>query len=109
MDVAALIEKYPLVYHMAAVRSWSSIQHHGLLSTTAILDLFEVKADCREAIESRKRPESVVITHPQHGTATIRDQKPIQCCCVVCAAVFRLKTGIGCSMVVSSSGWMKSA
>ena len=77
MDVAALIEKYPLVYHMATLGSWPSIQRHGLLSTSALLDLFDVEEDRREAIESRKRPESVVITHPQHGTATIRDQKPL--------------------------------
>lgn len=77
MDVAALSEHYPLVYHMAALGSWPSIQRHGLLSTTALLDLFEVDVDLRESLESRKRPESVIITHAQHGTATIRDQKPL--------------------------------
>lgn len=77
MDVAALIKKYPLVYHMAALGSWPSIQRHGLLSTTALLDLFEVDAGSRTVLESRKRPESVVITHPEHGSATIRDQKPL--------------------------------
>jgi hypothetical protein len=77
VDLTALIEKYPSVYHMAALGSWPSIQRHGLLSTSALLDLFEVKADRREAIESRKRPVSVVITHPQYGIATIRDQKPL--------------------------------
>ena len=62
---------------MATLGSWPSIERRGLLSTTALLDLFEVEADRREAIESRKRPESIVITHPQHGSATIRDQKPL--------------------------------
>jgi hypothetical protein len=62
---------------MAALGSWPSIQGRGLFSTTALLDLFEVEVDRRRAIESRKRRESVVITHPQHGTATIRDQKPL--------------------------------
>jgi hypothetical protein len=77
VDVADLWTRYPVVYHMAALGSWPSIERRGLLSTTALLDLFEVEADDREAIESRKRPESIVITHPQHGTATIRDQKPL--------------------------------
>jgi hypothetical protein len=77
VDIATLIKKYPLVYHMAALGSWPSIQRHGLLSTTALLDLFEVAADRRDAIESRKRPEGVTITHPKHGTATVRDQKPL--------------------------------
>ena len=65
------------MYHMAAVGSWPSIEQHGLLSTTALLDLFEVEADRREAIETRRRPESIVIPHPQHGSVTIRDQKPL--------------------------------
>lgn len=77
MDVADLWTRYPLVYHMATLGSWPSIERRGLLSTTALLDLFEVEANDREAIESRKRPESIVITHPQHGSATIRDQKPL--------------------------------
>jgi hypothetical protein len=77
VDVADLWVQYPLVYHMATVGSWPNIERRGLLSTTALLDLFEIEAADREAIESRKRPESVVITHPQYGSATIRDQKPL--------------------------------
>lgn len=77
MDVADLWTRYPLVYHMATVDSWPSIRRLGLLSTTALLDLFEVTAERRNAIESRKRPQSVLIAHPQHGSVTIRDQKPL--------------------------------
>jgi hypothetical protein len=62
---------------MAEAGSWPSIERHGLLSTSALLDLFEVNGPERDAIESARRPESIEITHPQHGTAWIRDNKPI--------------------------------
>ncbi len=63
---------------MADVTSWPSISKHGLLSTTALLDLFEINGNQRQAIESCHRPLSVEITHPKHGTAVIRDQIPMR-------------------------------
>jgi hypothetical protein len=71
------ILQYPRLYHMAQVGSWPSIERNGLLSTSALLDLFQVAGEAREAIESRHRPKSVTITHQQHGSATIRDQIPM--------------------------------
>src|SRR6266480_1717700 len=62
---------------MAESGSWPSIQKQGLLSTSALLDLFEVEGEERFAIESQWRPQSVVITHPTHGTAVIRDSKQL--------------------------------
>jgi hypothetical protein len=62
---------------MAEAGSWRSIQQHGLLSTSALLDLFEITGTQRHAIESARRPESVPIQHTVHGTAWIRDNKPI--------------------------------
>jgi len=72
-----LVERYPLLYHMAEAGSWASIEKHGLLSTAALLDLFEVDRVLRDEIETRKRTESVEIRHPAHGSAWIRDNKPI--------------------------------
>jgi hypothetical protein len=63
---------------MAEAGTWESIRRHGLLSTSSLLDLFEVTGTERERIESQRRPESVTITHPKHGTAIIRDQKPMR-------------------------------
>lgn len=77
MDAETLIKNHPRLYHMADKDAWPSIQRHGLLSTTALLDLFEVKGREREALESAHRPESVRITHPKHGRAVVRDQKPM--------------------------------
>lgn len=74
----ALVAAYPTLYHMAAPDSWPSIQRHGLLSTSALLDLFETDRAQRAAIERMHRPTSVTIRHPRHGVATIRDQKPMQ-------------------------------
>lgn len=63
---------------MAEAGTWDSIQRHGLLSTTALLDLFEVQAHVRRAIEAMHRPDSVTISHSKYGRAVIRDQKPMR-------------------------------
>lgn len=72
-----LIERFPRLWHMAEAGSWPSIKRNGLRSTTALLDLFEYSGSERTAIEARRRPASVAITHPQVGTAVIRDNKPM--------------------------------
>jgi hypothetical protein len=61
---------------MAEGGSWPSIDRHGLLSTSALLDKFEV-AERRAAIESERRGSMITISHPIHGEAVIRDQKPM--------------------------------
>jgi hypothetical protein len=62
---------------MAEAGSWESVKRHGLLSTTALLDLFGISGAQRDAIEAARRPDSVPIHHPDHGPAWIRDNKPI--------------------------------
>jgi hypothetical protein len=62
---------------MAEADTWKSIQKCGLLSTTALLDMFEVNGQERYRIESCHRPECVTISHTKFGTAVIRDQKPM--------------------------------
>lgn len=77
LTAAYIATRWPRLYHMAEAGSWPSVQLHGLLSTSALLDLFEITGLARDAIESARRPESVAIHHPVHGTAWIRDNKPI--------------------------------
>jgi hypothetical protein len=77
MDVQEFVDLYPRLYHAAHVDAWPSIEAHGLLSTTALLDLFEICGFERVFIESTRRPESVIIEHPRYGQAVIRDNKPI--------------------------------
>jgi hypothetical protein len=72
-----LAECFPRLFHMAGLGSWPSIKQHGLLSTSALLDLFEVPDSLRVDLESLHRPESVRISHPLHGRAVVRDQKPM--------------------------------
>jgi hypothetical protein len=78
LDFERLISRYPTLYHMAEDGNWESIQRHGLLSTSALLDRYEVKGEERLAIESARRPEIIRIEHPEHGAAFIRDNKPMQ-------------------------------
>ena len=63
---------------MAHVGSWDSIQRWGLLSTVALLDLFGISGEDRQLIERAHRPESITIRDHDHGTAVIRDQKPMR-------------------------------
>ena len=78
MKTECLISRYPTLYHMAEDGSWESIRRHGLLSTSALLDRFEIEDEQRSAIESARRPEIVRIEHPDYGTALVRDNKPMQ-------------------------------
>ncbi|MDP8971578.1 MAG: hypothetical protein M3N45_00040 [Actinomycetota bacterium] len=78
MKTERLISRYPTLYHMAEDGSWESIRRHGLLSTSALLDRFEIEDEQRSAIESARRPEIVRIEHPDYGTALVRDNKPMQ-------------------------------
>lgn len=63
---------------MAEAGTWPGIQRHGLLSTTALLDLFQIDGLRRFEIESMRRPQIVDIEHPVHGRAQIRDNKPLR-------------------------------
>src|SRR2546426_6959943 len=78
MDPDELVRQCPEIYHMAELRSWPSIQRHGLLSTAAILDLFGIQGQERIKLESEWRPRSIRLNHPTHGSAVIRDQHPMR-------------------------------
>lgn len=69
--------KFPLAFHMAEPGSWPNIRRLGLLSTRALLDLFEITGEQRTDIEGRRRPASVVLEHPTHGRVVLRDQIPL--------------------------------
>lgn len=72
-----LASYYPRLYHMSHAGSWLSLRRHGLLSTTALLDLFEVNGSQRDALESCRRSKSEEIVHAQYGRAMLRDQQPM--------------------------------
>ena len=77
MNLELFCQTFPRLYHMAHHEALPSILRHGLLSTSALLDLFEITGDRRQEIETKMRRESIEIRHPKHGVAVIRDQKPI--------------------------------
>jgi hypothetical protein len=77
MRTEELLRQFPRLFHMAEAGTWDSIRQHGLLSTTALLDHFEIHDDQRHKLESCHRPECVTITHTRFGRAVIRDQKPM--------------------------------
>lgn len=73
----SFLKQHPYLFHMAWKGAFDSIMLHGLLSTQALLDLYEVDSQTRECLLSKRRPNSVIITHEEHGKAVIRDQKPL--------------------------------
>ena len=72
-----IITRHPLLYHMAEAGTWENIRRHGLLSTAALLRLFEVSEPQRSAIGSRYRRSREVIRHDDYGCAVIREQTPM--------------------------------
>lgn len=77
VSIEEISNRYPVLYHMAEADTWESIRKHGLRSTSALLDLFEIDGERRMTIEREHRPDSVEISHRRYGKAVIRDQKPM--------------------------------
>lgn len=78
MNIDDLVAKYPKLFHMADKRNWHNITKHGLLSTTALLDLYEYHGHKRSEIESQLRTKEFLISHTNYGVAVIRDQDPMR-------------------------------
>ena len=62
---------------MAEHGSWPSIVSQGLLSTTALLDLYEVAGTSRTQVESEWRRSNTTISKSGFSDAVIRDQIPM--------------------------------
>ncbi len=67
----------PRLFHMAEDGAWPSIREHGLLSTSALLDLYGVTGEARQAVEARRRPAGVTLVRGGLPGATVRDQSPM--------------------------------
>lgn len=61
------------IYHLADAANWASIQHYGLLSTSALLDQAGINGRERESIERQHRARQVVLANG----VVIRDQVPM--------------------------------
>lgn len=76
MEPERLITLHPVLYHMADARNWASIERHGLLSTSSLLDRCGVFGEQRDALESSHRPTTVALPNPD-GPVFVRDQHPL--------------------------------
>ena len=76
-ELDELISDCPRVYHMAERGAWEGVKRHGLLSTSALLDLYQITGEERQRIENRHRPSIVVVSDKKLGKASIRDQIPM--------------------------------
>src|SRR5260221_8332421 len=65
--------KHSRIYHMTDASNWASIQQHGLLSTSRLLNLAGLKGSERHDLERRQRLQ----TRRLPNGAVIRDQLPM--------------------------------
>lgn len=77
MSPEDLAARHPRLYHVADPNALQGILRHGLLPTSGLLSLFEVPSAERHAIERRRRPAGVPLSHPAHGEAVITDNLPL--------------------------------
>jgi len=69
---------YPVLYHMAEDGSWDNIRQHGLLSTSALLDLYGYEGRARQEIETEWRPRKYTLVSKGLPPAVVRDQLPMR-------------------------------
>ena len=69
--------KCPSLYHFAEPGAWEAIRLNGLLSTSALLDLYSISGDSRFRLESMKRSKTERLTKAGLPDAFIRDQHAI--------------------------------
>ena len=76
MELEHLATLHPVLYHMADARNWFSIERHGLLSTSVLLDRCAVSGARRDVLEASHRPAIVALSGAS-GTVFVRDQHPL--------------------------------
>lgn len=77
MEKQKLVELYPRLYHMAERGTWESIKDRGLLSASAVLDLFGVTGKDRAKYETQQRAEKMDVLDGLPERIVLRDQKPM--------------------------------
>jgi len=77
MLLEKLFEMYPKLYHMAEAGTWESIQKRGLLSASAVLDLYKLERHQRSAYEVEHRREMLSVPPGQPDQIVLRDQRPM--------------------------------
>jgi len=72
-----LAARHPRLFHVTLPEASESIRRRGLLSTSRLLDLFEIEGAERELLERRRRPGPAALCHPIHGAVVLNDQSPL--------------------------------
>jgi hypothetical protein len=73
MDTEVFIDGFPILYHLAWEGALDGMLKHGLLSTEALLDLYDIQGERRMKLLEEHRPLPETLCDPVHGTAVIRD------------------------------------
>ena len=77
-ELNEVLEAYPNLYHMAERGAWEGIREYGLLSASALLDLYGVQGEKRFALESQRREAISSLQSPRLPrlpVAKLRDQR----------------------------------
>lgn len=74
ITIEELVERYPVLYHMADEGAWPGIRELGLLSPITLCDTFRSPEDVRTDILNQPRQRSMRVGSPEAG-ANVRDQK----------------------------------
>ncbi len=77
MSPEELAVRCPTLYHVTTPGAWQTTKLHGLLTTTHILDLFQVETTVRADLETRSRRSEVALTHAQYGQIILNDNRPL--------------------------------
>lgn len=75
MQADDLVRRVPRLFHTTSARAWPSIRAHGLLPAERLLELFEIERG--DDLLAHRRPVAHHLTHPDHGEAWLRDQRPL--------------------------------
>lgn len=77
MTPEELAVRHPRLYHVTTPGAWESIREKGLLSTTHILNLFEIEGLQRRSLEAMRRSSEVPLKHPHYGHLILNDNVPL--------------------------------
>lgn len=77
MTPEELAARHPCLYHITAPGAGESIKQKGLLSTSCILDLYNIQGASRVNIELHRRPSEITLEHAQYGRIVINDNIPL--------------------------------
>lgn len=76
-DAKRFLDSPGKLYHLSLAASFEQVQEHGLLSTTALLDKFQVVGERRHILETRRRQAREPLTHESYRTVHLNNQYPL--------------------------------